>query len=317
MLPRLFIGSSREALIVAEALQENLEGEVECTVWTQDAFELSKSFQESLLACAANHDFAAFIFSPDDLVSMRGKKARVVRDNVLFELGLFTGILGRDRTFFVSPTDSTRYQLPSDLAGIVYAGYRLDRSDKNVVAALGVVASKIKRQIKKVFPGEMVPALKRLDWFSRFLPLFPELIASSNNIVLYFIHSRRWREDNDKYLREFLRRSNSKLSVYLPDSKNSLLMESIRKHFDDGSHICAFVADAFRYFEAFQRDFPRKVSIYRFSTYPTYSFYIFDGEIVVAMYPTTPKRRDVPAFHCSMSHPFGVFVTEDIANMDS
>jgi hypothetical protein len=49
-----------------------------------------------------------------------------MRDNILLEFGLFSGVLGRKRTFFLCPSDP-RISLPSDLLGIIYATYDAER----------------------------------------------------------------------------------------------------------------------------------------------------------------------------------------------
>jgi predicted nucleotide-binding protein len=46
-------------------------------------------------------DFAILVLTPDDLTQSRGKQQPSPRDNVVFELGLFIGALGRDRVFMV------------------------------------------------------------------------------------------------------------------------------------------------------------------------------------------------------------------------
>jgi hypothetical protein len=74
-----------------------------------------------------------FLFAADDVLLMqrhaspRTKRSRQlsVRDNVLFEAGVFMGGLGNERTFLVVPggiTDSVR--TPSDLQGLLTTQYR-------------------------------------------------------------------------------------------------------------------------------------------------------------------------------------------------
>jgi predicted nucleotide-binding protein len=71
------------------------------------------------------YDFATLVFTADDLVQKRDHATKAPRDNVIFELGLFMGALGRRRTFVVhSRTDSP--MLPTDLAGITTATYVTD-----------------------------------------------------------------------------------------------------------------------------------------------------------------------------------------------
>ncbi len=96
-------------------------------------------------------DFAIFVFNPDDIVIMRGKKLKKVRDNVLFELGLFIGKLGRDKVFIIAPQGNTP-NMPSDLMGVTIGKYESDRSDANLQSATGSVCSIIKNKIKKNLP---------------------------------------------------------------------------------------------------------------------------------------------------------------------
>lgn len=155
MKPKVFIGSSVEGLEVAYSIQQNLHHEVEGTVWAQGIFELSRNTMESLSDALNSVDFGVFIFTPDDVVTMRGNQASIVRDNVLFELGLFIGKLGRNRVFFIIP-EGNNIQLPTDLLGITPGKYTTDRSDNNLAAATGAACNQIRIQIKKL--GLLNPA---------------------------------------------------------------------------------------------------------------------------------------------------------------
>jgi tetratricopeptide (TPR) repeat protein len=156
MKPRVFIGSSVEGLDTAYAIQQNLLHDVEATVWNQGIFDLSSTTIESLDAVLAASDFAIFVFSPDDSVKLREVTHKAVRDNVLFELGLFIGKLGRARVFFVLPAD-VEMHIPTDLLGITPGKYRVDRSDNNSQASTGPVCNQIRKQIKAVGILNIVP----------------------------------------------------------------------------------------------------------------------------------------------------------------
>lgn len=147
--PRLFIGSSIEGLSVAYAIQENLTHSAEVTVWDQGVFNLSDTTIESLMNVIENSDFGVFVFTPDDIVNIRGKKNLTVRDNVLFELGLFIGKIGRKRSFIVMP-DNSEFHLPTDLLGITPGKYEASRSDGNLKAGTGSLSNKIREAINKL-----------------------------------------------------------------------------------------------------------------------------------------------------------------------
>jgi Predicted nucleotide-binding protein containing TIR-like domain len=143
--PRLFIGSSVEGKEIAEMIQLGLEYDVEATIWYQGVFGLSQGSLESLVTAANSFDFAVLILTPDDLKSKRGDDVGSPRDNVIFELGLFMGALGRERTFIVYCRDFV-IDFPTDLAGVTPATFG-KRSDNNMQAALGPVCTKIKSAI--------------------------------------------------------------------------------------------------------------------------------------------------------------------------
>jgi predicted nucleotide-binding protein len=143
--PRIFIGSSSEGLGVAESLQLGLDAVAECTIWNQSAFNPSATIIESLVDIGRRYEAAILVLTPDDMLTKRQESAPVPRDNLIFEAGLFTGMLGRARTFLVHPREP-RMALPSDLAGVTTAAYSAP-SDGNLHAALGAVCTRIKRAL--------------------------------------------------------------------------------------------------------------------------------------------------------------------------
>ncbi len=145
--PRLFIGSSMEGKNIADTLQLGLDRDVEVTVWHQGVFGLSQGTLESLVQASRDFDFAALVLTPDDLATKREKNVNSPRDNVIFELGMFIGALGRKRTFMVHCRDD-EIDLPSDLAGVTRATFG-KRSDSNLHAALGPVCTQIRNTINR------------------------------------------------------------------------------------------------------------------------------------------------------------------------
>lgn len=151
--------------------------------------------------------------------------------------------------------------------------------------------------------------------FAGFVPRFETLIASASRMQLFFIHSRRWRENHDTAIKAFLARPASLLEVFLPDLENHELLFSLEKHFDDGPLIPALVADAYRYFARLARDARKPVGLWLFGRYPTYSFYGFDDRAVIALYSNATTKKELPAFEIRRDGLLGRFLDEDIEDL--
>lgn len=149
MKPNIFIGSSVEGLNTAFAIQKNLDYEANVTVWTQGVFELSQTAIESLITVMDKADYAIFVFTPDDKTFMRKTEHNTVRDNVIFELGMFIGKLGRQRVFIIAP-DGSDMHIPTDLLGITIGNYNSARDDGNLQAATGGICHKVSEIMKKL-----------------------------------------------------------------------------------------------------------------------------------------------------------------------
>ena len=153
-LPRLFIGSSAEGLPLAKAIESILFRDAEVTLWSSGIFGLSEGTLEALVTRLSQFDFAALVLTPDDLTESRATLRQAPRDNVLFELGLFMGRLGRNRTFIVYNEDE-QPKLPTDLAGVTAATFK-NRTDGNKQAQVSPACTQIgvvMARLGKLQPG--------------------------------------------------------------------------------------------------------------------------------------------------------------------
>jgi hypothetical protein len=155
----------------------------------------------------------------------------------------------------------------------------------------------------------------RIGPFASFYQRFEELIASSSGMALYFIHSRRWRENHDAAIKAFLGREGSTLEVFLPDLESHELMFSLSRHFEDGPQIPALVVDAYRYFARLARDFQKPTELWLYSRYPTFSFYQFDRSAILALYSNTAAKKSAPALEVTSESLLGKFVSADIGDL--
>lgn len=141
IVPEVFIGSSGESLPVVAALEQriNEDARVVCKPWTDPTiFAPSETTIESLVKASQNADLAVLVFGPDDTLISRGKKFKAARDNVLIELGLFIGAIGRPRTLLVCPRVND-LKIPSDLLGVTPLKFEVPNGKPKIssVKALG------------------------------------------------------------------------------------------------------------------------------------------------------------------------------------
>ena len=116
--PLIFVGSSSEALPDAKAIKSVLAKFFTTNLWSERLFELGEDTLSNLLRFVQFYDFAVLVISDDDTTISRNKKHGAPRDNVIFELGLFMGALGRRRVFpIVIQTKPRPPKIPSDLLG--------------------------------------------------------------------------------------------------------------------------------------------------------------------------------------------------------
>jgi len=122
-LPRIFVGSSSAAKPIVHALDRNLSPSAETRVWYHNVFVPSRTTLEGLdTVVRAELDGAVLVLTPDDMRDRGQGPALVARDNVIFELGLFMGALGRERSFGLVCRHCA-VDLPTDLSGVTWVTY--------------------------------------------------------------------------------------------------------------------------------------------------------------------------------------------------
>lgn len=128
---KIFLASSEKSLSVAEALTTKLSDPLlEIILWKElGVFKLSEHTMESLEVIVNKCDFGIFVLGPDDLLVKDYETYNITRDNVIFELGLFFGKVGRKRSYMLRPSN-IEVREPSDLKGITWASYDIKGSDK-------------------------------------------------------------------------------------------------------------------------------------------------------------------------------------------
>ena len=144
--PRIFLGSSGKQEKLLQALTRGLEDVARVEPWTT-SFNPGTTTLERLVELAHEVDFAAFVFAQDDwttqspqvLPSSESGQASP-RDNVVFEAGLFGGVLGMRRTFILHANGA---KLPSDLLGLTSVRY-----EATTPTAVKVINEKLRKAIE-------------------------------------------------------------------------------------------------------------------------------------------------------------------------
>ena len=155
--PRIFLGSSGQQEKLLQALTRGLEDVARVDPWTT-SFNPGTTTLERLLELTRQVDFAAFVFARDDWTSVSaaapspGASQASPRDNVVFEAGLFGGVLGMRRTFFLHANGA---KLPTDLLGLTAIRY----GETTSPAQVRTINEKLRKAIADQGPVERIDGL--------------------------------------------------------------------------------------------------------------------------------------------------------------
>jgi hypothetical protein len=145
--PRIFLGSSAAQKKLVQGLTRGLEDVAHVDPWTT-SFNPGTSTLTRLIELTREVDFAAFVFARDDWTAAgapasppAGAGQASPRDNVVFEAGLFGGVLGLRRTFILHASGA---KLPTDLLGLTCVRY----GEATSAAEVRTINEKIRKAIE-------------------------------------------------------------------------------------------------------------------------------------------------------------------------
>lgn len=119
----IFLGSSSEAVDdmvkIGYQLEQLGKTALPWNIAGKGIFPPNQNTIDSLIDITKRVQAAVFIFNADDMIWHHNslKESKKVRDNVLFEYGLFCGALGKEKVCFVCKGNPS---LASDLNGVTY-----------------------------------------------------------------------------------------------------------------------------------------------------------------------------------------------------
>lgn len=150
---RVFIICSSEALPVARLINRAFaHDDFDVIVWSDGVFKVTNYTLDTLEKEVDKSDFAIAIAHADDISNFRGHPWPAPRDNVVFELGLFMGRLGRQRAILMEPREE-KVKLPSDLAGVTTISYRYKAGDDEL-AVISPACDELRSYIQRVGPDK-------------------------------------------------------------------------------------------------------------------------------------------------------------------
>ena len=209
---KIFIGSSSEALEDARFVASIIE-DTNCTpkLWNEsDMFIAGNYTLENLENIAQEVEAAIFIMSEDDKQWHGNSISSVVRDNVVFELGLFTGHLSQRNVCFCCKGNP---KIASDLYGVTYINldkrYRATDQIKSWLKTLKVVDSisiSTPPQAIKSFPNEK-QAMPEICNLLRATKNNLKIMSKAGTTIFYLFRD---------YI-ELLKRPNTNVQVILTD----------------------------------------------------------------------------------------------------
>ncbi|MFI5387490.1 MAG: TIR domain-containing protein [Fimbriimonadales bacterium] len=226
MRPRVFIGSgsSPDRMRTSKAMAHRLQKDfgIIPKVWTY-VFPPTESTLSSLVDMSRQMDFAVFVLGPDDLImksptaNPQGKGEPVegetwtARDNVIFEMGLLIGTLGKERCFAVLPetrrplysNDRRRLHILTDYLGTTYCTYMATKEPGlDPLDAVFAACQEIGSQIEKLGPRPINAFRALFGSKTEAVVVYPHITAKTAGIYTTEHHGGSLDEEKHYWVNE-------------------------------------------------------------------------------------------------------------------
>jgi hypothetical protein len=125
-----------------------------------------------------------------------------------------------------------------------------------------------------------------------------ELLRKSDEIKIFFMYGRTWRNINRAELQAFARKTGAKATVILPDIENVQLLSELAKSIDVApDELKARIEEAIKEFVAIfeaGKNGVDTLEILLTSVFPVYSFYQLENIAIVTFYAMDKSKKEVP-----------------------
>lgn len=235
MKPPVFIGSSSESSEYAELIRQALDKELDITLWTDKRFfKPGSGTYETLYRKSICFKYAVFVAGKDDIVfrPLKRKLNFKARDNVYYEMGLYSGILSPGRTFFLVHKD---VKIASDFLGVTCLKFSNTRELKE----------KCQDLLKRIKEKEEESAVT-------FLPTVPLAEAYYNNYIrpvcMDLLENHRVKIEDKEYQVD---QTNLELKIVFPEKVSDDWHEYANLYYRQNNYSIAEIKAGYREFDVY------------------------------------------------------------------
>ncbi|MET6996390.1 STING domain-containing protein [Chitinophaga defluvii] len=175
--PKIFIGSSKGAYKVAELVRDELSNVGDCILWQDPGvWEVNRSTFDNLLRMVGYFDFGVFVATADDLTLTNSSLVFEARDNVILEMTLFLGAMGRDKSFLLVEEG---IKLPTDFNGIYMPRFN-PKDEASIKAACSEYAKKIEEHYALGHLSLYPTTALAIGYYKNFVKGLVDSVSSAN-----------------------------------------------------------------------------------------------------------------------------------------